>query len=141
MKTEKNESRFREKFENFKKSFEKKSFHIGNRSIPLTTLAIYLCCLCCAILIWVNVSESSDEKITREFSDISVTVEGESALLKKGKAVFDIIDDVVSVTVNGSKTRVDALSDDEIKAYVDVSELDESGTVRLSVNVKGTGKL
>lgn len=141
MKTEKNESQLRDKFDNFKKSFEKQSFRIGNRSIPLTTLAIYICCLCCAILIWANVSETDNEGVTREFSGISVSVEGESALLKKGKAVFDVLDRTVKVTVYGSKMKVNSLSDDEITAFVDVSELDESGMVRLSVNVKGTGNL
>lgn len=141
MKKENKETQLREKVEAARRRLEKQTFRIGKHSIPLTTMALYLCCLLCAIIIWVNVSESSEEKITREFSNISVVVENESALLKNGMAVFDIIDNTVNVTVNGSRNRVNALSEDDIVAYVDAGEIEGSGTVRLSVKVKGIERL
>lgn len=135
------EPKIREKVEFTKNWLENRTVHIGNMSIRLTSTVIYLLCLLTAILIWFNVSESKVDIITREFGGVSIVVEGEGTLEKKNLAVFDGLQQVVTVTVEGSRTKVDKLSDDDIVAYIDVSDISETGTARLDVSIKGIGKL
>ena len=129
------------KVDQVKSYIEKKSFKIGDVSVKLTSLLVYLSCLLCALIIWVNVSENSAETVSRRFDNINVIIEGESGLLKNDLAVFDLIDKTVSVTVSGAKNKVNSLTDEDIFAYIDVSDVREIGNARLSVSLKGVEKL
>ncbi|MBQ8207724.1 MAG: hypothetical protein IJZ89_03210 [Clostridia bacterium] len=136
-----NDINLREKVDAAKTRLEKQTFKVGGLSIKLTSTLMYVCCLLCAIFIWSNVTERNAETSSRRFDNVSVVVEGESALLKNNLAVFELIDKTVSVTVEGAKNKVDALTDEDIVAYVNVGEVSEAGTVRLAVSVKGADKL
>ncbi|MBQ8005030.1 MAG: hypothetical protein IJ303_01805, partial [Clostridia bacterium] len=131
----------RKKYGEAKSLLEKQTFHLGGLSIRLTSTLVYLCCLLCAIFIWINVDQSNAESSVRRFDNINVVIEGEAALLRNDLTVFELIDKTVSVTVEGAKSKVDALSDENIVAYVDVSEVSEAGNVRLTVSLRGVGKL
>ena len=136
-----NSNNLREKVDAAKSRFEKQTFKVGGLSIRLTSTLIYVACLLCAIFIWANVSQSSTETSIRRFDNVSVVVEGESALMRNNLTVFGLEDKIVSVTVEGAKNKVDALTDEDIVAYIDVGEVTKAGNVRLSVSVKGINKL
>jgi hypothetical protein len=137
----KNTDNLRKKVDDAKTKFEKQTFKIGRFSIKLTSTVMYLFCLLCAILIWTNISESSAEITSRRFDNINVVIEGETALARKELAVFELIDKTVSITFEGAKNKVDALTDEDIVAYIDVGEVDSAGNVRLNVSVRGADKL
>lgn len=132
---------FEKKIGETKNVLEKTTFRIGKISVGLTAIIMYVFCLLCAIVIWANVNENSTEKVTREFGNIPVVIEGESALSKNNMAVFELFDKTVNVSVEGAKNRINKLNDSDIVAYVDVSEITEAGTARLNIGIKGTGKL
>lgn len=129
------------KVDEVRSRFEKQTFRVGGSSIKLTSTLMYVCCLLCAIFIWTNVAESNSETVSRRFDNVSVVIEGESSLSKSDLAVFELIDKTVSVTVEGSKSKVDQLTDEDIVAYISVADVTEAGTVRLSVSVRGADKL
>ena len=137
----KNTDNLRKKVDDAKTKFEKQTFKIGRFSIKLTSTVMYLFCLLCAILILTNISESSAEITSRRFDNINVVIEGETALARKELAVFELIDKTVSITFEGAKNKVDALTDEDIVAYIDVGEVDSAGNVRLNVSVRGADKL
>ena len=80
----------------------------------------------CAVFVWINVTEDNSVKIIRRFDNVSVVLEGESALLKKDMAIFEIIDKSVNVTVSGNENKVNNLNDDDIVVYVDVKNVKET---------------
>lgn len=129
------------KFARTKAGLESTTLHLGKISVGLTSLIMYVFCLLCAIVIWANVNESSTETVTKEFVNIPITIEGETALSKNDMAVFDVFEETVSITFEGSKSRIEKLNESDIVAYVDVSEISEAGTSRLSIGVRGAEKL
>lgn len=131
----------RDTFETVRSRIEKHTFRIGKLTVRLTSTLVYILCLLGAVFVWVNVYDANAETTRRRFDNISVVIEGETTLAKNDLAVFELIDKTVSVNVEGAKNRVESLDDDDIVAYVDVSDVDEAGTVRLSVSVKGADKL
>ena len=120
---------------------EKHTFRIGKLSVRLSSTLVYILCLLGAVFVWVNVYDANAEIARRRFDNITVVIEGESSLAKNNLAVFELIDKTVSVTVEGAKNRVESLYEDDIVAYVNVADVDEAGTVRLSVSVKGAERL
>ena len=136
-----NENKLREKVDAAKSRLEKQTFKVGKLSLRLTSTLIYLGCLLCAVFIWANVSEDSTVTATRRFDNVSVVVEGEASLARNDLAVFELLDKTVSITVEGAKNKVDELTDDDIVAYIDVSDVNVAGNARLSVSVRGAGKL
>lgn len=124
-----------------KKFIENHTFSIGSRTIKLSSALLYIGCLFFSLLVWFNVTDSSAEIASRSFDNVSVVIEGESALSRNNMAVFELLDKTVSVSVEGAKNKVDALDEDDIVAYINVSDVKTTGTVRLSVSVKGAGRL
>ena len=141
MKINKHEINLREKIYDVQKRLETQTVTIGKMSVRLTSALVYFCCLICAVFVWINVTEDNSVKIIRRFDNVSVVLEGESALLKKDMAIFEIIDKSVNVTVSGNENKVNNLNDDDIVVYVDVKNVKETGVIRLDAKVKGIGKL
>ena len=112
-----------EKMENAKKYVAEKTFRIGNRSFRLLSVLIYACCLLVSFFIWLDLSENNVEVITREFSGVTLEIDGEAELQRNGLAVFGGYTDQITVSVKGPKNRINRLDDDELTAYVDVHEL------------------
>ncbi len=131
------EHNFHEKIENARKFILEKTFNIGRHQIKLLSVLIYACCLLVSFFIWLDLSEDNVEVIAREFSGITLEIDGESELAKNNLAVFGEYTDQITVTVEGPKNRINGLEDDEITAYIDVSEVASSGKVRLDINVRG----
>ena len=129
-----------EKMENAKKYVAEKTFRIGNRSFRLLSVLIYACCLLVSFFIWLDLSENNVEVITREFSGVTLEIDGEAELQRNGLAVFGGYTDQITVSVKGPKNRINRLDDDELTAYVDVSEVSASGKVKLDINVRGADR-
>ncbi len=129
------------KFENAKKFIVGKTFKVGSRPFRLLSVLIYACCLLVAFFIWLDLSENNVEVITRDFSGLSLEIDGESELARNGLAVFGEYADQITVSVRGPKNRVSDLGEDEITAYIDVSEVTSAGKVRLDINVRGADRL
>ncbi len=131
----------RDTVERVRSRIEKHTFRIGKLSVSLASTLVYVLCLLGAVFVWINVYDANAETMSRRFDNISVVIEGETALAKNDLAVFELLDKTVSVTVEGAKNRVESLHEDDIVAYINVGEVDAAGTVRLSVSVKGADKL
>ena len=132
--------KLQEKLDNAKKYVSDKTFKVGNRSFRLLSVLIYACCLLVSFFIWLDLSENNVEVITREFSGVTLGIDGEAELQRKGLAVFGEYTDQITVSVKGPKNRINRLDDDELTAYVDVSEVTASGKVKLDINVRGADR-
>ncbi len=132
--------KIQEKLDNAKKYVADKTFKVGNRSFRLLSVLIYACCLLVSFFIWLDLSDNNVEVITREFSDITLEIDGEADLARSGLAVFGEYTDRITVSVSGPKNRINRLDDDELTAYVDVSEVTASGRIKLDVNVHGADR-
>ncbi|MEE0970679.1 MAG: CdaR family protein [Clostridia bacterium] len=137
----KTNNKLRGKVDAAKAHLENGRFKVGGLSIRLSSTLLYIACLLCAIFIWANVYESSAVTSSRVFHNVIVEIEGENSLSKRDLAVFELIDKTVSVTVSGAQNKVNDLSEDDVVAYVDVSDVESAGTVRLSVSVRGADRL
>ncbi len=124
-----------------KNELENRKFRIGGFSLKLSSVLIYLACFLCAIFIWANVYESTAVTAERTFDNIPVIIRGENALSRKNLAVFELIDKTVKVTLDGAENKINELEDEDISAYIDVSEIEATGTVRVSVSIDGADKL
>ena len=132
--------KFQEKIDNAKKYVTGKTLKVGNRSFRLLSLLIYACCLLVSFFIWLDISENNVEEITREFSGVTLEIDGEAELQRNGLAVFGEYTDQITVSVTGPKNRINRLDDDELKAYVDVSEVTASGKVKLDISIHGADR-
>ena len=132
--------KLQEKFDNAKKYVSGKTFRVGNRSFRLLSLLIYACCLLVSFFIWLDLTGSNVEVITREFSGVTLEIEGEADLARNGLAVFGEYTDQITVSVSGPKNRINRLEEDELKAYVDVSEVTESGKTKLNIDLHGADR-
>ena len=133
-------NKLHEKLDSAKKYVSGKTFKVGNHSYRLLSALIYACCLLVSFFIWLDLSENNVEVITREFSGVTLEIDGEAELQRNGLAVFGGYTDQITVSVKGPKNRINRLDDDALKAYVDVSDVTASGKVKLDISVHGAEK-
>lgn len=88
-----------------------------------------------AIIIWLLVTNIDNPYTTKTFTDISVNVINEDALLKKNKT-WDIIEgDKVTVTLKAKRSVIDKLTRADIQATADLSKLSITNAVPINVTV------
>lgn len=88
-----------------------------------------------AIIIWLLVTNIDNPYTTKTFTDISVNVINEDALLKKNKT-WDIIEgDKVSVTIKAKRSIIDKIGRSDINATADLSKLSITNAVPINVTV------
>ncbi len=81
-------------------------------------------CLLLAFVIWLYVIDNDSEDYEKTFTLVAVEVEGVETLAEKSNmSVINIEESVVSVTVRGKRSEINALTSEDFHAYVDVSDI------------------
>lgn len=88
-----------------------------------------------AIVFWIVIVNSEDPTVSRTFKDIPVTVLNEEQVTEKEK-ILEVIDgDTVDVVVEGRRSELDKLTEADIYATADLSEVSFMDTVLIKVAV------
>ncbi len=85
----------------------------------------------------ITIKVTMQEETTREFLNVPIDIENLDTSKFTAKAV-NVEDTSVDVVVKGVKSLLDKLTMSDIKAYVDLSDIDEVTTIDVPVLVTGT---
>lgn len=100
------------------------------------SIAAKVLCVLAAVALWfyvVGTNTTIEEKV---FENVAVAIRGTEALESElGLSVISGYDYAVNLTVEGARSDIDRIHTDDITAYVDVSEIKESGEHTLNVTV------
>lgn len=88
-----------------------------------------------AIVFWFVIINSEDPVETRKFKDVPVKVLNEEQVLEREKVLEVIEGDTVDVQVEGRRSVLDQLTEEDIEATADLSEVSFMDTVLIKVNV------
>ena len=100
-----------------------------------STLLPKICCLFCALGLWLLVSGESDIQDEKTYNDIPVVIENADILERSGLSIISGDDYVINITVRGNRAKLASVDSSAIKAKVDVSELSEAKVYSLAVVV------
>lgn len=101
-----------------------------------STLLPKLCCLFCALGLWLLVSGESDVQDEKTYNDIPVEIVNADILRERsGLSIISGDDYVINITVRGNRAKLASFDSSSIKAKVDVSELSEPKVYSLDVVV------
>lgn len=117
------------------KKISEKDVYLGKYHIGLTSIIIYSACLLVAFLVWLNVSGTNVQMVSREFNNIPIVIENEGELKKNNLDVYGLSYKTVSITVRGPEYKLQELRAEELVASIDVGNINSYGTSRLSVNI------
>ena len=89
-----------------------------------------------ALGLWVYVVSTNTTSEERDFNLVAVTCQGEDALrTQRGLIVQSISIDTLNVTVMGSRQQVRALTADQVKAYVSLSDIQTADEYQRTVYI------
>lgn len=89
-----------------------------------------------ALGLWIYVVSTTTTSEERDFSLVAVTCQGEDALrTQRGLIVQSISIDTLNVTVMGSRQQVRALTADQVKAYVSLSDIETADEYQRTVYI------
>ena len=103
-------------------------------------IAAKILCVLAAVALWfyvVGTNTTIEEKV---FENVAVAIRGTEALESElGLSVISGRDYVVNLTLQGARSDMDRIHSEDITAYVDVSDIKESGehTLNVAVDVPG----
>lgn len=90
-----------------------------------------------SLLIWVYLTGTNEEPITRKFDDVQVELVGEDVLMdSKGFVVTELDTSEVSVQISGTRSNIAHLSDKDIKAVVDVSRISSANRFTVTYELR-----
>ncbi len=93
--------------------------------------ALFIASLVFAFIFWILTADN----ITKTFTEVPVKYNLPESVSQEFE-IFSSSDDFVSVTVDGKRVAVDALSAENFNATVDLSDVNEPGEKSFNVNVK-----
>lgn len=83
-----------------------------------------------ALFIWVYITGTQEEPISKSFSNVEVQFIGEDTLqASRGYVINNISADSVSVKISGTRRNIGSLSASDVKATIDVSLISTTGTI------------
>ena len=93
-------------------------------------------CFLVAFGIWIYAVNVTTQDYEKTFSLIDITVEGWEELLDEtNMSVVNLEESKISVTVKGLRSDISKLTPSDFSAYIDISDLQESGKHNLEVSV------
>lgn len=75
-----------------------------------------------AICMWTYVVGETNPTVTKTFKDIPIKIKNEKILEEHGLAISEIEYETVSVTLKGTRNRMNKIMDTDISAFVDLEE-------------------
>ncbi len=117
------------------KKITEKDVSFGKYHISLTSIIIYSVCFLLAVLIWINVSGTNVQMVSREFNNVPIVIENENELKKNNLDVYGLSYKTVNISVRGPEYKLDELTAEDLVASIDVGNISTYGTSRLNINV------
>lgn len=92
--------------------------------------------LLASLFIWVYITGTQEEIITKDFSSVEVQVLGEETLqATRGYVVTNVSAETASVKISGTRGNIGTLSASDVKATIDVSFVSQTGSTSLEVKL------
>ena len=89
-----------------------------------------------SLVLWVFVSSTVNDTISKSFSGVPVELAGESILHEsKGLTVSDLSSNTISFVITGPRRIVSSLSSDNLKATIDVSKLSQAAYASMQYSI------
>ncbi|HHT54090.1 MAG TPA: hypothetical protein GX011_04040 [Clostridiales bacterium] len=95
----------------------------------------FVVCLLIALSVWLYVMSTDDTSYEHTLSYVVVDLEGMEMLSQAEMSVISGFDNVVSITLRGKRADIGGLTAEEVNAYVDLSEIVDTGRHSLPVKV------
>ncbi|NLW73311.1 MAG: hypothetical protein GX057_00210 [Clostridiales bacterium] len=95
----------------------------------------FVVCLLMALSVWLYVMSTDDTSYEHTLSYVVVNLEGMENLTRSDMSVISGFDNVASVTLRGRRADIGGLTAEQVNAYVDLSEITETGRHTLPVKV------
>ncbi|MGI6167712.1 MAG: YbbR-like domain-containing protein [Eubacteriales bacterium] len=95
----------------------------------------FVVCLLMALSVWLYVKSADDTSYEHTLSYVVVKLEGMETLTEADMSVISGFDNVVSITLRGKRADIGGLTGEQVNAYVDLSEITETGRHSLPVKV------
>lgn len=120
----------------FKSFYEANSSNGEKTSLPKHWFLSRILCFVVALGIWIYVVNITTQDFEKTFNLINIGIDGLEELEDRtNMSVVNLEESKVSITVKGLRSDIAKLSDKDFSAYIDVSELNESGKHSLVVSV------
>ena len=114
-----------------KRNTDQSSDRIGEISVKrnkTVELIAKIGCLLLAFVIWYTVVSLDNTDSELVFKSVPVQIDGENTLsVLSGSGSF------VDITVSGKRSIISKLNDEDIKAYVDISDINSAGSYKLEI--------
>lgn len=131
--------------ENEKYFYSKDSGESNDKvKLPRSWMLSRLTCLFLAIGIWIYVVNITTQDFEQTFSLVDIQIDGWEQLMEKtNMSVVNVEESKISITVKGLRSDISKLTEADFRAYIDVSNLTESGKhdLEVSVNLPSTVSL
>lgn len=112
------------------RSAEKVSFAKKYNIIPK------ILCFVAAFVMWIYVMQTESPEFQDVITSVPVVIENKAGLQStSGLSVYGNTQNMINVNLKGKKSAIDKISAEDIYAYVDVSQIKESGLHALAVHV------
>ncbi len=93
-------------------------------------------CFVAAFVMWIYVMQTESPEFQDVIASVPVVIENKAGLQStSGLSVYGNTQNMVNVNLKGKKSAIDKLSAEDLYAYVDVSQIKESGLHALAVHV------
>ena len=120
----------------FKSFYDANSSNGDKISLPKHWFLSRILCFIVALGIWIYVVNITTQDFEKTFNLIDIDIDGLEELEDStNMSVVNLEESKVSITVKGLRSDIAKLSDKDFSAYIDVSELSESGKHSLVVSV------
>lgn len=93
-------------------------------------------CLLLAVSVWLYVMSTETTGFEQSISGVTVNIDGASSLSTGNMSVIEGYDKTVTVTLSGKRGDIGSLTADDVRIYVDVSQITETGRYNLPVQVE-----
>ena len=92
-------------------------------------------CLLLAVTVWLYVMSTIDTSYENPLTFVNVSIKGDESLRNNNLSIISGSNNMVTVTLKGRRADIGGLNAKDIKAYVDVSQINGPGEYDLDVKV------
>lgn len=100
-------------------------------------LGLKIAALVCALVLFVLTPENQDLYRNEIFTDIPLNVTGEETLYNNGLIITDKIPSTIKITLSGRVSALKEIDSHDLKASVDLSEIQRKGAIDLPIDIDG----
>lgn len=106
------------------------------KNISKTDRWAFAVCFVMAVVVWLYVMSTNDTGYEKEVSSVVVDIEGISSLNSQNMSIINGFDNLVTIKLKGKRADIGALTAEDLRVYIDVSQVTETGRLTLPVNIE-----